>query len=394
MTSNIKPAFKQYVLLFAQICFVFILAGILFQSCKKDNNDDDKTSLPDGVWTSDGSQFPISVTGNVTYVLNNDGILWGRGSAFSASPKADEKGYLKLEENILKFAIGNYSERLYVIRKDNTVWRGEMMDGDWEAPFIEQNKAHEKVTDNAQSVCVGRDFAVILKRDGTAWAIGANKDGQFGIGTGNTQEILPLTKIASDVRQIAAGSSAIYLLKNNNTLWSAGNYLYGSLGYDTGDQKQTTFRKVMDDVQLVRAQGTNVMLIKIDGTAWSFGSNANGVQGNGVQNFDPVYPHQVADETQEVFPLGTTSYFLKKDGTLWASGSNHYGQMGKETPKINLKFIPIAEQVSYMSSQGISSHHIVILQDGVYKMAGDNEGRQLSQIDQGTFHEFQDFVMP
>ena len=121
MTSNIKPAFKQYVHLFVQTCFLFLLTGILFQSCKKDHDDDDKPSLPDSGWTNDGRQFPVAVTGNVTYVLHSDGTLWGRGSAFSASPNADDRGYLKLEDNIRQFSIGNDAERLYVIRTDNSV---------------------------------------------------------------------------------------------------------------------------------------------------------------------------------------------------------------------------------------------------------------------------------
>ena len=393
MNSNIKPAFKYYARQFGKNCFLFFLAAILFQSCKKDYNEDDKTSLPDGGWISDGRQFPISVIGNVTYVLKNDGTLWGRGSAFSASPNADEKGYLKLEDNIRQFSIGNNAERLYVIRKDNSLWRGQLLDGDWEPAFIEQNKANEKITDDVQSVCVGRDFAVILKKDGTAWAIGSNYDGQFGLGIRNTKEELPLTKIATAIREIAAGYSAIYLLKNDNSLWSAGDNSYGCLGYDTGNQKQIAFRKVMDDVQLVRAKESNVMLIKIDGTAWAFGSNINGIQGTGVQNNNPVYPHKVADHVEAVFPMGITSYFIKKDGTLWASGYNNFGQMGFESPKISTKFISIAEQVSYMSDPNHSSH-IVILQDGVYKMAGNNEEKQISQEDQKAYTSLTNFIMP
>ena len=393
MTSKIKSISRQYARLFGQTCFLFLLTGILFQSCKKDHDDDDKPSLPDSGWTNDGRQFPIAVTGNVTYILHNDGTLWGRGSAFSASPKANEKGFLKLEDNIRQLSIGNDSERLYVIRTDNSVWRGQLFDGDWEPSYIEQNKANEKITDDAQSVCVGRDFAVILKNDGTAWAIGSNYYGQFGLGTRNTKDELPLTQIASDVREIAASYSAIYLLKNDNSLWSAGNDSYGCLGYDTGNQKQLTFRKVMDNVQLVRAAESNVMLIKKDGTAWAFGANVNGVQGTGVQDNKPVYPHKVADDVEAVFPMGATSYFIKKDRTLWAAGYNNFGQMGPEAPKISTKFISIVEQVSYMSPPNRSSH-IVILQDGVYKMAGDNEEKQLSQADQPTFYEFQDFVMP
>lgn len=365
---------------------------IAFQSCKKDKNDIEDENI-DQVWGGSARPFPIYTIDDATYIVKEDGTLWARGRIFSTSPKANAAGYLQLETNVKKIANTHNAERLYVLRKDNSVWRSPVLPSD-EVPAFANQKATEKVTDNVKDVVEGQYFAAILKFDGTVWAIGENADGQFGIGTSSNKD-LPLTQIASGVKQIAVGFNNIYLLKNDNTLWSAGDDSYGKLGYSTtGDQH--TFAKVMDDVRIVRANGNNVMVIKQDRSAWSFGTNANGTQGIGVSpsgSMDPIYPHQIADQVKEVFPMGYTCFFLKENGTLWASGTNNYGQMGMASPTRSLSFIQIAENVTYMSAHNYN-RHIIILQNEKYRMSGRNAFKELQQSSIQKFTSFTDFEMP
>ncbi|MGJ1204259.1 RCC1 domain-containing protein [Sphingobacterium lactis] len=371
---------------------IFTMSSVVFQSCKKDNDDIDDVDL-DQVWGGSARPFPIYTIDDATYIVKEDGTLWARGRIFSTAPGANAAGYMQLESNVKKIANAHNADRLYVLRKDNSVWRSPVLPSD-EVPAFANQKATEKVTDNVKDVVEGQYFAAILKFDGTVWAIGDNADGQFGLGT-KSDDDLPLTQIASGVKQIAVGFNSIYLLKNDNTLWSAGGNLYGKLGYPTtGDQ--LTFAKVMDNVKIVRANGNNVMVIKQDRSAWSFGSNANGTQGLGVSptgSNDPIYPHQIGDDVKEVFPMGYTCFFLKENGTLWASGMNNYGQMGMASPDRSLVFIQIAENVTYMSAHNYN-RHIVILQNGKYRMTGRNAFKELQQSAKQNFTTFTDFEMP
>ncbi len=371
---------------------IFTMSSVVFQSCKKDNDDIEDVDL-DQVWGGSARPFPIYTIDDATYIVKEDGTLWARGRIFSTAPGANAAGYMQLESNVKKIANAHNADRLYVLRKDNSVWRSPVLPSD-EVPAFANQKATEKVTDNVKDVVEGQYFAAILKFDGTVWAIGDNADGQFGLGT-KSDDDLPLTQIASGVKQIAVGFNSIYLLKNDNTLWSAGGNLYGKLGYPTtGDQ--LTFAKVMDNVRIVRANGSNVMVIKQDRSAWSFGSNANGTQGLGVSptgSNDPIYPHQIGDDVKEVFPMGYTCFFLKENGTLWASGMNNYGQMGMASPDRSLVFIQIAENVTYMSAHNYN-RHIVILQNGKYRMTGRNAFKELQQSAKQNFTTFTDFEMP
>lgn len=368
------------------------LSTIAFQSCKKDKDDIEDEDL-DQVWGGSERPFPIYTIDDATYIVKEDGTLWARGRIFSTSPGVNEAGYIQLESNVKKIANAHNAERLYVLRKDNSVWRSPVLPSDEKPEFVNQ-KATEKVADNVKDVVEGQYFAALLKYDGTVWALGKNSNGQFGLGTASDQE-LPLTQIASGVKQIAVGFNTIYLLKNDNSLWSAGDDNYGKLGYPT-DGDQRTFGKVMEDVRIVRANGNNVMVIKKDRSAWSFGTNANGTQGIGVSpsgSIEPIYPHRIADQVKEVFPMGYTCFFLKENGTLWASGTNNYGQMGMATPDRSLIFIQIAENVTYMSAHNYN-RHIVILQNDKYMMTGRNAFKEIQQSAIQKFTTFTEFEMP
>lgn len=376
---------KRIAVVYRLLYIIGIL--LLVQSCEKDDYNLDS----DDHWGSAEHPFPVNITDYATYVVKDDGSLWARGRVFSTAAKANAQGYIQLENNVKKLANANWSKRLYVLRKDNTVWRSDLLRSS-EIPAFADQRATEYVTDQVKDVVTGTYYAVLLKFDGTVWAIGENTEGAFGIGTTSNNKELPLTKIASGVKQIAVGDNNTFIVKNDNSLWSAGSNIYAKLGYpDNGNQ--ITFKKVMDAVKIIRASGSNTMVVKMDGTAWSFGCNANGEQGIGEGSQEPTLPHEIAQEVQDVFPSVFTCYFLKKDGTLWASGSNSYGQMGMAQPKISLRFIQIAERVTYMSPISYS-RHIVLLQDGKFKMAGRNNFQELQQSQVPIVSSFTEFVMP
>ena len=365
---------------------LLLLIGITVVSCKKK----DDPIPPEPEWEDLQGPLPIHTIDMYTYVIDGDGDLWIRGGIFSDAEAANERGYFLFEQNVRKFSYGNLSRRMYLLRTDGSVWRTEDRPVEETLASI-QEKATEKIADNVQDVQAGRDFAALLKEDGTVWAIGENGSGEFGLGT-STYDELPLTQIAEGVSKIAVSYSNIYLLKTDGTLWAAGNHIYGKLGFPT-DQDQKTFVKIMDEVKEVQAVGNQVMLIKKDQTAWSFGSNTNGTQATGSASQDPNYPHQVGSDVEQVIPSDFTAFFIKTDGSLWACGNNMFGIMGMETPQISYQFIPIAQDVTGMSLMSLNSH-VVIAQKGEYKMSGLNDNKQLQQSEQGAFRTFIDFEMP
>ncbi len=366
-----------------------LLLGILFfTSCKKD-----KEAAPVN-WPQGAGNFRIYTFGYNTFVVKEDGSLWGRGGGFSYAGNATPDGYMRVDENVLSIAVqqgSSLTSRMYLLKTDHTVWYREFQFST-DYTTILRRTAPVKITDNAAAIRAGSYFGLILKQDGTAWAIGRNLSGEFGNGS-ESREDLPLTKIADGIRQIAAGYGSIFLIKNDHTLWSAGDNTYGNLGYETPGGASNIFRKVSDGIAIVRAKGNNTMVVKGDGSAWTFGSNANGAQDLGMESQDPVYPRKIADDVLDVFPHGITSFFIKNDGGVWACGSNSSGQMGKGSPLEAFHYINVAGRVTHMSNTGRATH-VVLLQNGNYVMAGGNKYRQLSQAGPEKITALTPFKMP
>lgn len=362
---------------------------LLFISCKKDKDDAVHINWPQGA-----GNFSVYTAGYNTFVIKEDRLLWARGGGFSYSGSATPDGYMRIDENVLSIAVQQNSSlvsRIYILKKDQTVWYREFQFST-DYTTIVRRTTPIKITDNAADIRAGAYFGLILKQDGSAWAIGENESGEFGNGSESREE-LPLTKIADGVRQIAAGYGSIFLIKNDHTLWSAGANTYGNLGYETPGKGQNTFGKVSDGVALVRAHGNNTMMVKADGSAWSFGSNTNGTQDLGFESWDRMYPHKIADDVLDVFPHGITSFFIKNDGSAWACGSNAIGQMGKDSPNQELHYVKVADQTTHMSNTSRSGH-VVLLQNSNYVMAGTNRFRQLSQAGPEKITVFTPFKMP
>lgn len=367
----------------------FILIFTILSACKKDKG-------PQIInWPEGAGDFAVYTVAYNTYVIKEDGSLWARGAGFSYASEATKDGYMKIDDDVNRIAVQQNSFqilKMYILKKDNSVWQREFRTSSDFKSIISQS-APVKIMDDVISIKAGMDFGLFLKKDNTAWAMGQNQYGQFGLGN-ISSAVLPLTKIADGVTQIEAGGNTIYLIKRDHSLWAAGSNSYGSLGYDTPDnQPSPNFTKIFDDIAFVRAVWSNVMLVKANGTAWSFGSNVNGTQGIGVKSQNYSAPHQVAEDVREVFPHATASYLIKNDGSLWACGSNLNGLMGKPDPLEALNYIKIADQSINMSIYGNSSH-MVFQQGDNYLMSGRNNYRQVSQSEQVEITVFSPFKMP
>jgi hypothetical protein len=90
----------------------------------------------------------------------------------------------------------------------------------------------QSLTSGAQPVTVvsaGGAFSLILKSDGSAWAMGYNASGQLGDGTFNNAGS-PEQIVGSGVVAISVGGAHSLLLKSDGSLWGMGYDWYGELG--------------------------------------------------------------------------------------------------------------------------------------------------------------------
>ena len=174
-----------------------------------------------------------------TFILKNDGTLWGCG--------ANGSSQLGLEDT-------NYRTTFTIIGNN---------------------------PGNIKSVCCGGWHTFILQNDGTLWGCGSNTNGQLGLGDTKSRNIF--TKIITDIKSVYCGNEYTIILKNDGTLWGCGSNSYGQLGLgDTNDRN--TFTQITtntDDIKLVYCGYSHTIILKNDGTLWGCGLNTSGQLGLG-----------------------------------------------------------------------------------------------------------------
>jgi len=82
------------------------------------------------------------------------------------------------------------------------------------------------------NVAAGENDMLLLKSDGSLWAMGANTYGELGDGT-NLAEAYPEQIVAGGVTAIAVGAYHSLFLKSNGSLWTMGYNNLGQLGDGT-----------------------------------------------------------------------------------------------------------------------------------------------------------------
>jgi alpha-tubulin suppressor-like RCC1 family protein len=148
----------------------------------------------------------------------------------------------------------------------------------------------------AQKIACGFFHTIVLCKDSTVWAWGANESGQLGNGTFDSSAVPVQVQGLSGVVSVFAGTANSFALTSDGSLWGWGNNELHSLGLGSGNE------------------GDKNLPVKIP-----------------VNNVRSVYPN-----TQ--FGGGHSfTYAVTKDSTLWGWGFSNplFGDSGifySETP--------------------------------------------------------------
>ncbi|AEC01406.1 fimbrillin family protein [Parasphaerochaeta coccoides] len=240
-----------------------------------------------------------------------------------------------------------------------------------------------------RAVSAGNTHTMILKNNGTLWATGYNGAGQLGVGDQNNRTMPVQVKASTDpndfmtdVKEVSTGATHTMILKKDGTLWATGANQYGQLGDDTTANKSTPVQ-VMPDVAAVSAGLNYTMILKTDGTLWAIGFNSFGQLGVGDQN-NRTTPVQVMPDVAAVSATVIYTMILKTDGTLWATGNNYSGQLGignNENKSTPMQVSSMGSDVAAVSGGDIFT--MILKKDGTLWATGDNTYGQLG-VDEAT----------
>ena len=308
---------------------------------------------------------------NHSLILKTDGTLWGCGN--------NEYGQLGLGDGTSRYTFTQvttntddirsvYCGGLYtfMLENDGTLWgcglnnSGQLGLGD-----NTNRTTFTQITtniDNIKSIYCGYNNTFLLKKDGTLWGCGLNDYGQLGLGDNtNRTTFTQITTNTDDIKSVYCGSAYTLILKKDSTLWGCGTNISGRLG----SASSLTFKQIINDVKLATCGDAHALILKNDGTLWSTGDNGYGQLGinsiTGTTTYTQITTN--ADDIKSVYCGGEHTFILKNDDTLWGCGYNGNGQLGLGDTTNRNTFTQITTNTDNIKEIYCGFNHTIILKN-------------------------------
>ena len=181
------------------------------------------------------------------------------------------------------------------------------------------------IANEVVAVSAGYDHSLFLRADGTLRTMGFNFYGQLGNGTAGTTTANPVpVAVADNVVAASAGGAFSMFLKADGTLWAMGYNRYGNFGNGANSDYNPFPLCIGSNILTVACGGYHSLFIHSDKTMWASGRNNYGQLGNNTTS-DSNRPIFVASNVVTVAASDYSSFYTTQDGTLWAMGliNNH-----------------------------------------------------------------------
>jgi len=240
------------------------------------------------------------------------------------------------------------------------------------------------------AVAAGEYHTLFLKSDGSLWGMGANTNGQLGIGLGPSLRPLgtnvPVQIISNGVAAIAAGANHS-LFKIGGNLWGMGYNQQGQLGDGTGSDvllpekifsssSRISVTTIMAGGDYHSRFGTSSGILPANTGLWGMGANGIGELGDGAYTYRYT-PEQVLSGTaiSAVAAGNGHSLYIRSDGSLWGMGRNIYGQLGLgSVPSTNIQVQIVSSGVTAVAAGW--EHSLFVKSDGsLWAMGFDGYGQ-------------------
>ena len=322
-------------------------------------------------------------------ILKNDGTLWGCGQnaygQLGLGDATNRKTFTETTTNVDDVkSIYCGRNHTFMLKNDGTLWGcGSNNYGQLGLGDNNHRYTFTQITtnaDNIKSVHCADCHTLILKNDGTLWGCGQNNFGQLGLGDNiNRNTFTQITTNANNIKEIYCGMYHTLILENDGTLWGCGKNDYGQLGLGDGSNR-TTFTQITansDNIKSVYCGWGHTLILKNDGTLWGTGYNEQGQLGLG-DNTNRYTFTQIANDIKSVYCGDSHTFILKNDDTLWGYGYNYYGQLGLGDYTNRTTFTQIITNANDVKKIYCGCHYTLLLKnDGTLWSCGRNDYGQL-----------------
>lgn len=220
---------------------------------------------------------------------------------------------------------------------------------------------------------INSSYSLILKEDGSLWAMGDNRSGELGIETGDFTAT-PV-QIATDIEMAAAGQVHTILLKKDGSVWTSGWNYFGQLG-DGTSANRNSHEKIVDNGAVCVAAGYNhTLILKNDGSVWGCGQNDYGQLGINSKDNKASLSQIYTGAVDSIAAGMNYSLFLKSGGSLDLCGCVEF-YWAHTTDSFT---VPITIENSGVKSMAAGMNHIIYRKDdGSVHVFGSNGDGQFA----------------
>jgi alpha-tubulin suppressor-like RCC1 family protein len=228
-----------------------------------------------------------------------------------------------------------------LLKDDGTVWAtgnnryGQFGNGTTISSTPYTTNTFTKVADHVVAVADSIHDTYIVKDDGSLWAAGRNNNKAHATTTDTFEREYP-AGINSEVKVKAVSVKAgILVLMENGKVYAKGVNGYGQLGAGT-TADVTEWTEVATDVKAIAKSTYFSLILKNNGEVWGAGTNAFGSLGDMPGNGTTYPAFQKVFEDAAAIAVGSEPYslILKKDGTLWGAGAPANGRLGNGNTEV------------------------------------------------------------
>lgn len=245
-------------------------------------------------------------------------------------------------------------------------------------------------------VIVGINNGMVLLKNGSLYAAGANDVGQLGLGP-NNQQVWTFTKVNIGPIKMIHNSIYIYntlVVLEDGSLYATGYNLYGELGVGTNSPVYT-FQPVTIDNDSPISQikvtdfnsgnGTSAGFVLLENdTLYASGGNESGRLGLGTVTNTTTFQRvtinrDIIDKGSPILKIITanspSTFLLLKNGSVYATGDNTFGQLGLPNQTYNtFTKVNISNVIDMYTKDSIS---YALLDNGSLYATGINTYGQL-----------------